>query len=85
MESPVVRYLLREITMTTDSASVGVSTFVNPQTAPSLQKRLLAILREWQRRIHERRELAGLSELELRDIGYPAEIEAEKSKPFWRA
>jgi uncharacterized protein YjiS (DUF1127 family) len=85
MESPVVRYLLREITMTTDSASVGVNTFVNAQTAPSLQKRLLAILREWQRRIHERRELAGLSELELRDIGYPAEIEAEKSKPFWRA
>jgi uncharacterized protein YjiS (DUF1127 family) len=71
--------------MTTNSASVGVNAYVNTQTAPSLRKQLLATLREWQRRIHDRRELAGLSDLELRDIGYPAEIEAEKSKPFWRA
>ena len=32
-----------------------------------------------------RQELALLSELELRDIGYPDRLEAEKAKPFWRA
>jgi uncharacterized protein YjiS (DUF1127 family) len=41
-------------------------------------------LREWRRRIRERRELHGLSEIELRDIGYPAATAAEKAKPFWR-
>ena len=32
-----------------------------------------------------RRELAYLSDIELRDIGYPDRVEAEKAKPFWRA
>jgi uncharacterized protein YjiS (DUF1127 family) len=40
---------------------------------------------EWRRRMQSRRELATLSEIELRDIGYPARAEAEKAKPFWRA
>jgi uncharacterized protein YjiS (DUF1127 family) len=39
----------------------------------------------WIRRARSRRELAGLSNLEMRDIGDPAEAEAEKVKPFWQA
>ena len=51
----------------------------------SLPKRIIDTLQEWRRRISSRHELAMLSELELKDIGYPARVEAEKSKPFWRA
>lgn len=39
---------------------------------------------EWRRRARSRRELALLSDVELRDMGYPAHFEAEKAKPFWR-
>jgi uncharacterized protein YjiS (DUF1127 family) len=46
---------------------------------------LIEIVMEWRRRMQSRRELATLSEIELRDIGYPARAEAEKAKPFWRA
>ena len=46
---------------------------------------IAATVTEWQRRMRSRRELATLSEMELRDIGYPARAEAEKAKPFWRA
>jgi uncharacterized protein YjiS (DUF1127 family) len=70
--------------MTTESASVGVSSFVPAQVRTRSRQRLIDTLREWQRRIRERRELYGLSELERRDIGYPAAMEAEKAKPFWR-
>jgi uncharacterized protein YjiS (DUF1127 family) len=46
---------------------------------------LLALLREWQRRDLERRELARLSERELRDFRMsPSEAYAEMRKPFWR-
>jgi uncharacterized protein YjiS (DUF1127 family) len=51
----------------------------------SLGRRLIDTLWEWRRRMSSRRELALLSELELRDIGYPDRLEAEKAKPFWRA
>jgi uncharacterized protein YjiS (DUF1127 family) len=53
-----------------------------------LRRYLLAVLsalHTWQRRIQERRELAGLSDQDLRDIAitrYDARIEA--AKPFWR-
>jgi uncharacterized protein YjiS (DUF1127 family) len=47
-------------------------------------KRLMGIIREWRRRVVSRRELAGLTDRDLRDIGYPADGEAEKHKPFWR-
>jgi uncharacterized protein YjiS (DUF1127 family) len=56
-----------------------------PARAHLLRERLVATLREWRRRMRSRRELAALSVLELKDIGYPARAEAEKAKPFWRA
>jgi hypothetical protein len=34
---------------------------------------------------HSRRELAGLTHFELKDLGHPAGSAEEKSKPFWRA
>ena len=51
----------------------------------ALRERLIETLSEWQRRSISRRELAALSDLDLKDIGYPANTEAEKAKPFWRA
>ena len=46
---------------------------------------LLALLREWKRRALERRELARLSEPELRDFRMSrSEAYAEIRKPFWR-
>jgi uncharacterized protein YjiS (DUF1127 family) len=71
--------------MTTKSASVGASPFVPASVGKHSRKPLLDTLREWQRRFRGRRELYGLSQLELRDIGYPATFEAEKVKPFWRS
>jgi uncharacterized protein YjiS (DUF1127 family) len=50
-----------------------------------LRPRIIETVLEWRRRMRSRRELATLSEIELRDIGYPARVEAEKAKPFWRA
>ena len=42
------------------------------------------IFLEWQRRKQSRRELARLSYLDIKDIGFPADIAAEKNKPFWK-
>ena len=45
----------------------------------------IALLKEWWRRMQDRRTLATMSEQSLRDIGisrYDAEFEARK--PFWR-
>jgi uncharacterized protein YjiS (DUF1127 family) len=58
-----------------------------PMTArsgPSLVLRLIETLREWRRRAQSRRELAGLSYTELKDIPNGVAAEAEKGKPFWR-
>ena len=45
----------------------------------------LATLRQWRRRIRDRRELAGLSDLMLHDIGITrADAQYLASKPFWR-
>jgi uncharacterized protein YjiS (DUF1127 family) len=52
---------------------------------PSPTRRLIATLREWHRRASSRRELAGLSYAEIKDIAAGTEIEAEKHKPFWQA
>jgi uncharacterized protein YjiS (DUF1127 family) len=42
-------------------------------------------LREWRRRIRERRQLAGLDDRSLRDIGITSvEREFLANKPFWR-
>lgn len=44
-----------------------------------------AKVREWRRRVHDRRELAGLSDLILHDIGLSrAEAVYLSNKPFWR-
>jgi uncharacterized protein YjiS (DUF1127 family) len=50
-----------------------------------LGRTLLALLREWKSRELERRELARLSERELRDFSISrSEAYAEMRKPFWR-
>ena len=47
--------------------------------------RVLATLREWRRRAHDRAELAKFDDRMLRDIGLtPADAEFLSSKPFWR-
>ncbi|NBB71392.1 MAG: DUF1127 domain-containing protein [Alphaproteobacteria bacterium] len=47
---------------------------------------LLALVRTWYRRAHERRALAELDEHLLRDCGLSrAEASHEAAKPFWRA
>ena len=46
---------------------------------------LRSTLREWRRRIRDRRELAGLGEMILRDIGISrAEAQYLADKPFWK-
>ena len=45
----------------------------------------IATLRQWRRRMHQRRELAGLSELMLQDIGITrADADYAANKPFWK-
>ena len=83
MESPVEIELLREIAMTTQSVLYRENVLMRPRRV--LRDRLLATLGEWMRRMSSRRELAALSELELKDLGYPASAAAERAKPFWRA
>jgi len=51
----------------------------------ALHFRPLTTIREWRRRIRDRRELAGLSELMLHDIGITrGDAEFLSRKPFWR-
>jgi uncharacterized protein YjiS (DUF1127 family) len=51
----------------------------------SIAGRVLATLREWRRRAHDRAELAKLDDRMLRDIGLShADAEFLSSKPFWR-
>jgi uncharacterized protein YjiS (DUF1127 family) len=71
--------------MTTQSVSSHDNVFFRQRYGFSLRRRFIEMIFEWQRRIKSRHELACLSELELRDIGYPDRVDAEKSKPFWRA
>lgn len=48
--------------------------------------RLRRMVRIWRRRMRERRQLARMSMLELRDLGLtPLDALAEFSKPFWQA
>lgn len=47
--------------------------------------RALATFGEWRRRVRERRQLAGLSDRMLSDIGITrAEAQFLADKPFWR-
>jgi uncharacterized protein YjiS (DUF1127 family) len=46
---------------------------------------LRSTLRQWRQRIRDRRELAGLGEAMLHDIGITrAEAQYLANKPFWR-
>jgi uncharacterized protein YjiS (DUF1127 family) len=65
--------------------SIHENVFAGSRLGHLLQSRIVETVLEWRRRMQSRRELATLSEIELRDIGYPARAEAEKAKPFWRA
>jgi uncharacterized protein YjiS (DUF1127 family) len=54
--------------------------------APGLLQRMSKTLRLWQRRLRERRELAGLTLHDLRDIGTtPSEVWNELRQPVWRS
>ena len=45
----------------------------------------VSTLRAWRRRAHERRQLAGLSDLMLQDIGITrGDAEFLANKPFWK-
>lgn len=59
------------------------------RTGTSLSGRILRailVLEEWSERFHQRRALRELPEHLMHDIAVsPADIEAEASKPFWRA
>ena len=47
--------------------------------------RVLATLREWRRRVHDRSQLAELDERMLKDIGITrSDAEFLMNKPFWR-
>lgn len=53
--------------------------------APSLLARASETVRLWRRRTRERRNLAGLSDYELRDFGATSvDRFQELAKPFWR-
>lgn len=46
---------------------------------------LLDALADWQKRGRERRQLASLTDLQLKDAGLSrADVVAELAKPFWR-
>jgi uncharacterized protein YjiS (DUF1127 family) len=48
--------------------------------------RLVALLRGWVKRARERRELAGLNDEQLRDVGLNRlMVKREVEKPFWMA
>ena len=57
-----------------------------PEMPTGRLTRLVASMRGWVKRMRERRELAGLSDEQLRDVGLNrAMIRAEVEKPFWMA
>jgi uncharacterized protein YjiS (DUF1127 family) len=76
--------LSREPAMSTRSVLTGTPVLLPEQVSQSPRKRLVGAFRDWRRRIQSRRELAGLSGLDLKDLGYPAGVETEKEKPVWR-
>ena len=70
--------------MSTPSVSSGTHAFLPAQISKSRGKPLIETLRDWRGRIISRRELAAMSQRDLKDLGYPAGVDAEKHKPFWR-
>ena len=56
------------------------------QPSRSYGRRLIALLGTWRRRLRDRRELASMSDMSLRDLGLTrSEALYEIRKPFWRA
>jgi len=52
---------------------------------PSLMARLVDLMLDWNERARSRRQLVGLTEGELKDIGLTqSDVTIESSKPFWR-
>lgn len=52
---------------------------------PSVALRLLLVLEDAWEKARQRRDLAGLSELDLKDLGWTrSDAAAELAKPFWR-
>lgn len=52
---------------------------------PGARSALFGTLREWRRRMRDRRELAGLSDAMLHDIGITrADAAYLANKPFWK-
>lgn len=70
---------------TSHAAALRENVLVELRHVGSVGRRLIETLREWRRRAASRHELAMLSELERRDLGYQERIQAEMAKPFWRA
>ena len=55
------------------------------RVASDVAGRVLAILREWRRRAHDRAELSKLDDRMLKDIGLTrGDAEFLSNKPFWR-
>jgi uncharacterized protein YjiS (DUF1127 family) len=55
-----------------------------PALAPA--ERAVALLATWRQRFADRKQLCGLDDHMLRDIGVSrGDVEFEISKPFWRA
>ena len=70
--------------MSTQSVLSRDNVFRQVQTRQPFWSGFVEVMVEWRRRVRSRRELARLSHLDIKDIGYPASIAAEKNKPFWR-
>jgi len=71
--------------MSTTSASSGTNVLVPIQMDWPSRWQLTLAMRELRRRFASRRELAALTKLDAKDLGYPAALEAEKCQPFWRS
>jgi len=71
--------------MRTHSVSSGTNVLLPIPMGWQSRRWLTLAISEWRRRLGSRRELAALTQLDVKDIGYPAGLEAEKRKPFWRS
>ena len=67
-------------------SALHLTDYATQARAPRNIAGFLSVIGEWAHRIESRRELAGLCDRALRDIGL-TRVDAinEASKPFWRA
>jgi uncharacterized protein YjiS (DUF1127 family) len=71
--------------MSTHWISADTDAVLSAQISRLPTRGLIGTIREWQWRVRSRRELAALTNLDLKDLGYPADVKAEIHKPFWRS